>query len=134
MDLDWQVLLNILTGGGFLAVVFKFFLDRKKLQDAQLLAERQQQAALELADEVQATKTLQVEIERLVVRTEKLETALAGCMQGHIDEARKSGMLEGRVNEQSVTIAQQSQLIAQQNTTIAELKASLEAFTKKAAT
>lgn len=129
--MDWGSLIGYVFGGtGLIAVVIRALLDRRRQSDAQLLAERAQANAQQLAEEVQATKTLQEEIARLTSRIEKLEAAHADCMQGHIEEARRSGSMEGRITEQSATIAQQSALIAQQSATIAKLQADLDTATQ----
>ncbi len=132
--MDWAAIVSYIFGAtGFAGMTLKFWLDRNKQIDAQAIAERDQRHAQELSDEVQATKILQIELERQASRIDKVERDHAACMQSHIEEARRTGMLEGRVTEQSATIAQQAATIAAQNTTIAELKATLETYTKRPA-
>ncbi len=116
------VVLSALGAGGLAATGTKFWLERNKQEDAQKIAE-----------EVQATKTLEAEIARQGLRIDKLESANADCMKGHVEEARKSSFNEGQIAQLSKTVESQSLLIAQQNTTIADLKAALESYTKKVA-
>lgn len=119
----WSEIISYLCGAsGLVYGVMNYWLARQK-QDAQQ----------KLAEEVQATKTLQELTVHQGQRIEKLEAAVAKCMEAHIEEARKSGQNEGRIIELSTTTAAQSTLIAQQSATIAELKTCLDAYTKNKA-
>lgn len=119
--MEWlDLVATAISGSGITALGMQFWLNRKK-QDYQQ----------RLDEEKQATETLQKELERQNLRIDKLEAAHAKCMEGHIEEARKSGMLEGRINEQSKKIESQSAIIADQNAKIAKLTTELESYTKK---
>lgn len=120
---NWlDLVATAISGSGITALGMKFWLDRKKQDYEQRLGE-----------EKQATETLQGELARMGLRIDKLEAAHADCMKGHIEEARKSGMLEGRIVELSNKSDRQEAVITQQNVTIAKLQSDLESYTKTVA-